>query len=43
LAAVKKQLADEEYTKMAADEQQNLIGASPCDFILAGMDIQELQ
>jgi hypothetical protein len=43
LAAVKKQLADEEYMKLAADEQQHLIGASLCDFILAGMDIQEQQ
>jgi hypothetical protein len=42
LAAVKKQMADEEYAKAVSDKR-HLPRTSGCDFILAGIEIQEQQ
>jgi hypothetical protein len=43
LAVVRKQIADEEYAKAAAQDRQHPIESGASDFILAGMDIEERQ
>jgi hypothetical protein len=42
LAAVKKQIADEEYAKSKSDNR-HVIGSCGSDFILCGLEIQDQQ
>jgi hypothetical protein len=42
LAAVKKQIADQEHAKSMSDDR-HVVGSSGSDFILSGMDIQQQQ